>query len=122
MAVKVVDASALAALVFGEPQAEAIAARLEGHRLVAPTLLPYEMASVCAKKLRRYPEQREAILAALALARRLDVDHVEVGPEELVTVAEESGLTVYDASYLWLAAFLDAELVTLDERLARAAE
>jgi predicted nucleic acid-binding protein len=46
MSAKVVDASALAALLFGEPQGEHVAARLaEGH-LVAPTLLAFELASV----------------------------------------------------------------------------
>jgi uncharacterized protein with PIN domain len=35
-AVKVVDASALAALLFGEPKAEAVASALDGVRLVAP--------------------------------------------------------------------------------------
>ena len=37
--VKVVDASAVAALLFGEPEAVAIALRLDGARLVAPSLL-----------------------------------------------------------------------------------
>ena len=37
--VKVVDASAVAALLFGEPEADAIALRLDGARLVAPSLL-----------------------------------------------------------------------------------
>jgi uncharacterized protein with PIN domain len=42
--VKVVDASALAALLFGEPEAEAIAGRLDNARLVAPALLAFELA------------------------------------------------------------------------------
>jgi len=63
MAVKVVDASALAALLFGEPEAEAVADRLEGSSLFAPTLLGYEIASVCLKKLRRDPIRRDVLLA-----------------------------------------------------------
>jgi len=55
MTVKVVDASALAALLFGEPEAEKVASRLEKSRLVAPALLGFEIASVCLKKLRRDP-------------------------------------------------------------------
>jgi uncharacterized protein with PIN domain len=46
--VKVVDASALAALLFGEPEGEAVAAQLDGARLVAPCLLGFELANVCA--------------------------------------------------------------------------
>jgi hypothetical protein len=43
---KVVDASALAALLFAEPAAEAIAGGLEGARLAAPSLLDVELANV----------------------------------------------------------------------------
>lgn len=78
MAIKVVDASALAALLFGEPEAEAVAARLE--------------------------------IEAVA------VDHVGV-----IELASKARLTAYDASYLWLAQRLGAELVTLDKELGQAA-
>jgi predicted nucleic acid-binding protein len=36
-------------------------------------------------------------------------------------LAAETGLSAYDASYLWLARSRDAELVTLDKALARLA-
>ena len=39
----------------------------------------------------------------------------------VVVLATATGLTAYDASYLWLARHLQAELVTLDRRLAAAA-
>ena len=56
--VRVVDASAFAAILFGEPEAEEVVARLQGSRLAAPALLPYEIASVCLKKIRRHPDTR----------------------------------------------------------------
>jgi predicted nucleic acid-binding protein len=40
----------------------------------------------------------------------------------VLRLANESGITVYDAAYLWLARELDAELVTLDRKLAEAAK
>ena len=40
----------------------------------------------------------------------------------IVQLALETGLSTYDASYLWLARRLGAPLVTFDERLRRAAE
>jgi uncharacterized protein with PIN domain len=51
--VKVVDASALGALLFGEPEAEAVAGRLGDARLVAPPLLGFELTNVCLMKSRR---------------------------------------------------------------------
>ena len=50
MPVKVVDASALGALVFAEPEAEDMAGALSTAKLIAPTLMPYELASICLKK------------------------------------------------------------------------
>lgn len=119
-AVKVVDASAIGAVLFGEPAADAIAERLEGEHLAAPALLPFEVANVAVKKIRRYPEAREALVAAVALFPRFAIDLVAVNHEHVVELAETSNLTAYDASYLWLARKLDADLVTLDKALARA--
>jgi predicted nucleic acid-binding protein len=118
--VKVVDASALAALLFAEPEAEAIAERLEGARLAAPSLLDFELANVCLIKMRRQPSQREALRAAFRLAHRLRVETVAVDHAATLDLAEATGLTAYDASYLWLARALGAELVTLDRKLAAA--
>ncbi len=118
--VKVVDASALAALVFAEPEAEAIAGRLEGARLAAPSLMDFELANVCLTKIRRQPGQRDALRAAFRLAHRLRVETVAVDHAAIVDLAETTGLTAYDASYLWLTRALDAELVTLDRKLAAA--
>ena len=121
MAVKVVDASALAALLFGEPEAEAVAARLDGARLAAPLLLGFELANVCLIKARRHPEQREALTAAFRLRARLRVEEMAVDHDGALETAAATGLTAYDASYLWLARQLGAELVTLDRQLATAA-
>lgn len=118
--VKVIDASALAALLFGEPEAEAVVGQLSDARLVAPALLAFELANVCLLKWRRYPEQRVALTEAFRMRDRLAVDQVAVDHDGALQLAAETGLTVYDASYLWLARQLGAELVTLDKQLAKA--
>ena len=117
---KVVDASALGALLFGEPRAAEVAERLERCELAAPTLLRYEIASIGLKKLRRYPRQRRALLEALELFEQLSLRELPLPTEEIVKLARRRRLTVYDAAYLWLARSLDAELVTLAVRLGRA--
>ncbi|MGH7070355.1 MAG: type II toxin-antitoxin system VapC family toxin [Acetobacteraceae bacterium] len=121
MAVKVVDASAVAALLFGEPEADAGAERLEGARLLAPSLLAFELANVCLIKIRRHPAQRGALLAAFRLRTRLPVEEVAVAHDLALDLAAATGLTAYDASYLWVARRLGVELVTLDGALATAA-
>ncbi len=49
--------------------------------------------------------------------RRLPMEIVSVDLAEAVSIADRFGLSAYDASYLWLARALDAELVTLDKKL-----
>jgi predicted nucleic acid-binding protein len=120
MAVKVVDASALAALLFGEPDGAAVADRLGGAELIAPALLPFEVANTCIKKMRRHPDQRAALLAAFRKLDRMEIGIVEIDQEEAIVLAERSGLTAYDASYLWLARETRSELVTLDGSLEAA--
>jgi predicted nucleic acid-binding protein len=121
MAVKVVDASALGALLFGEPDGAAVADRLRGTELIAPALLSFEVANVCLKKMRRHPEQRDALMLAFGMLDRMEIGVVEIDRGEALILAERSGLTAYDASYLWLARRTRSELVTLDRRLDAAA-
>ena len=71
MPLAVVDTSALAALVFGESQAESVAKRMTGFTLMAPDLLWYELASVCLKKINHYPDKKSDILNAFQLAANL---------------------------------------------------
>jgi predicted nucleic acid-binding protein len=120
MAAKVVDASALGALLFGEPDGVAVAQRLREASLIAPALLPFEVANICLKKLRRHPDRRDALVAAFGMLERMEVSIAEVDHGEVLRLAERIGLTAYDASYLWLARRTGAELVTLDRRLEAA--
>ncbi len=119
-AVKVVDASAIAAVLFSEPAGESVAELLTG-RLRAPVLMPFEAANVGLMKARRDPRRAEAIIGAYDLLATMAIDLMPVDHREVLDLARTSGLTVYDASYLWLAQALDAELVTLDRQLAAAA-
>lgn len=120
MAAKVVDASAIAALLFGEPEAGSVAGQLRDGRLFAPPLLWIEVANVCLKKMRRHPELRTSLRAAFRLLDGLTIERADVNHGEVLDLANDTGLTVYDAGYLLLARKLDAALVTLDQQLASA--
>ncbi|MDP2322008.1 MAG: type II toxin-antitoxin system VapC family toxin [Acidobacteriota bacterium] len=115
----VVDASAISSIVFGEPEGPTIAAHIDGESLMAPTLFDYEMANIGWKKLRRHPDKHASLVAAMSRVPSLQITKVAVPLDELFALAVESGLTAYDASYLWLARSQDLELVTLDNQLAR---
>jgi predicted nucleic acid-binding protein len=120
MPVLVVDASALGSLIFGEPSAEKVAELLSGGRIIAPSLVWFEIASVCLKKIKAHPKKKGLIIEAFHSARRLDIEIVEVDHLEAVELALDKGITTYDASYLWLAWEVRADLITLDETMHKA--
>jgi len=89
--------------------------------LYAPTLLPYELASIARKKSSKCPGKRPRILEALRNALAMDISLVNTDAVEVAALALDKGLTVYDAAYLWLARSLGAELLTFDHNLRSAA-
>ncbi len=117
---RVVDASAVAALLFVEPDAARIAGEMSNQDLYAPSLLPYELASVAHEKMAAHPDLSDLILAALGMIGRLGIRLVDVDPADAVTAARATALTPYDAAYLVLARDLGLPLTTLDARLRRA--
>lgn len=109
-------------MTFREPGHEPLARRLKGAALFAPVILQFEMANVAWKKIHRAPTDGVAILTQLrsALDTVGGIQWMDVNVTDVVLVARATGLTPYDASYLWLAGSLGADLLTLDKRLAAA--
>ena len=59
---------------------------------------------------------------AFSLLDELSISSATVDLVEAIDLAQRTRLSLYDASYLWLACTFDVELVTLDDKLARADE
>ncbi len=117
MPVSIVDASALAALAFNESEASAVAEALEGETLAAPALVIYELGNTCWRKCRRYPSSAAALRRSFSDVLTLPIELFVIDPAGVLATAEESGVSFYDAAYLWLSRRLNARLVTLDRRL-----
>lgn len=116
----VADCSVLAAMLFAEAQAEEAMELLTQRALHAPSLLPYELASVGLKKRRAGATAAEIETALADFAQQ----RIELHPAPAAIVcelAQQHELGAYDAAYLWLAAELNAPLLTFDRRLAQAA-
>ncbi|HLI21977.1 MAG TPA: type II toxin-antitoxin system VapC family toxin [Stellaceae bacterium] len=121
MPVKVVDASAVAALLFVEAEADLVVGLFGDDDLVAPSLLGFELANICLKKIRAHPADRDRLVNAFTTLDDLAIRTTEIAQHRVLDLAQRTGLSAYDASYLSLALDLDAALITLDKRLAAAA-
>jgi len=118
----VLDASAAAEWLLGRPNADAVAARLSdpGETLHAPHLITIEVAQVVRRQV--LAGSVSANRGAEALQDLVDLDLATYPHEPLLSRIWQlrDKVTAYDAAYLALAEVLDAPLLTLDARLARA--
>ena len=117
----VVDSSAAVALVADRRGlGEWVATTVAGRRAAAPWLMPFEVGNA----LRRTELDGHLDRAAAGLAHeQLRALRVDLWPHSRLAERAwdlRSAVTYYDASYVALAELLDAPLVTLDRRLARA--
>ncbi len=117
----VVDASAIVAALVDRGQAgEWVATRIRGERLVAPHLMPVEVANV----LRRAELAGEVSVDVAAQAHD-DLMHLPVDLAPYAPFADRiwdlrTSMTAYDAWYVSMAEAVGAPLVTIDRRLAAA--
>ncbi len=118
---EVIDASAVVAMVFAEPGSERLARQLEGCHLLAPAMMPYEVANALWVKVRRDSERRNVLFEQFRDFLDVPFESCEVDLEAVARFGLQHGLTVYDASYVWLALSRNAGLVTLDHQMARIA-
>ena len=121
--IPVVDASAIGALLFGEGDGPWVHGMVSGLTFVVPAMFHFELGNVCWTKMRRYPDQSNALLNAwLRWNAQPPVAAMAVDLIDTMQLARETSLTFYDASYLWLARDRAVDLISLDAKLVRAAK
>jgi predicted nucleic acid-binding protein len=124
----VLDASVTMAWVFSDeddPHAASVRDLLSVDVAIVPAIWPLEVGNALAVAERRGRLTRAEALRFAEILRALPID-VDVAPtlkdvEALGELAHETGVSVYDAGYLELAATHGLPLASLDERLRRAA-
>ncbi len=121
----VVDSSVVAALVTPEEHSDWASKRLsEYDDFHALDLNYYEVANAIKYKTDRLGA-KDAIKAFIQAAEMMDLYAVHNFSEvikDAMVLAIELNITVYDAAFLSLAEKLDAQLLTLDQKLVKKLE
>lgn len=117
----VADASALVAMLIDSGSDGRWATdALSGAEIAAPDLLPFEAANIIRRQELAGTIGSDQAAQAHADLRQLTI---ESWPYELLAVRAfelRANLSIYDASYVALAELIDANLITLDRRIAGA--
>jgi predicted nucleic acid-binding protein len=122
----VIDASVAIAICLEEPlagEADQIirTRRAAGARLLVPTFFWLEVVNVLAVRYRLAPGR---VLEAVATLDGMGLETVEFDRPQLLLALDimaRTGGTAYDAGYVALAEWADAQLLTADQRMASAA-
>ena len=116
----VVDASAVVALLVDQGAAGRwVAGQVAGQVLIAPDLLPFDVANALRRQVRAGLLHADRATAA---HRAMVAVHAELWPYAPLSRrvwALRDQLSSYDAAYVAVAELVDAPLITLDTRLAR---
>ncbi len=122
----VVDSSVFLAWCMGdaeEPAADAAMQRVADEGGVVPRIWWYEVRNALLMNERRNristQQVSETLAASLALGVLIDDRHDDA---QVLSLAREFNLTVYDSAYLEVALRLRMPLATLDRRMRQAAQ
>jgi len=117
----VVDASAVAEVLFGTAAGRRAAALLDEHELIAPQHLTAEVASVIRGWALSRQITDEQALRGFSEFDELGVEHIPMMSMLPDVYALRHNISAYDAMYVVLARATQCQLLTLDARLAAAA-
>ena len=122
----VIDSSVFLAWCMGdeeEPAADAAMQRVADEGGVVPRIWWYEVRNALLMNERRSristQQVSDTLAASLALGVLLDDRHDDA---QVLSLAREFNLTVYDSAYLEVALRLRMPLATLDRRMSQAAQ
>ena len=115
----VCDASALVAtLIDAGPRGDWLAKQISGSSLAAPCLIDFEVVNVLRRHVLAERLGLEQATQAIEHLHRLRIERWPYEPLAARVWELRNNASAYDASYVALAEFLSATLVTLDVRLA----
>lgn len=121
----IVDASVILCAFFPDEQQAQAQTLIRDHvtgrvRLVAPTLILYEVTNAVVQAIRRERITEEDGKAILAAFDGLSIETESVGWQQVLPLARRFDRSAYDAAYLALAEARGETLITGDLRLYNA--
>jgi predicted nucleic acid-binding protein len=117
----VADTNTFLAVALGEPEKAWLVDVTHGGDLVAPAILPYEVANALSALVKRgvvLPGQAAAVWGAIA---NVPVDLAEIDIRAALLLAVANGIYAYDAYFLQCAREARCPLLTLDKGMKRVA-
>ena len=117
----IADTNTFIAVALNEPERERIIHLTEGHDIIAPDVLPFEIGNALTAMVKRNTLKRTEVISAWDAIQKIPVDlrHAEI--KSALNIAIKYGIYAYDAYFLDCADNLRSPLLTLDHGMKRIA-
>jgi predicted nucleic acid-binding protein len=118
----VVDTNTFLAVSLNEPERDWLIEATDGHDLVAPAVLPYEIGNALSSLVRRKLLTEAQLAAAWDATAAIPVELASVNARAALLLAGHFRIYAYDAYFLQCALETKSPLLTLDRSMKHVAE
>ena len=115
------DTNTFIAVALNEPEKDKIIRLTEGHDLIAPDVLPFEIGNALTAMMEKKVLKKEEVAAAWEIAQRIPVDLRCTDIKSALNLAIKFNIYAYDAYFLECAVNLRSPLLTLDLNMQKVA-
>jgi predicted nucleic acid-binding protein len=118
----VADTSTFIAVALNEPEKKPIVSLTEGHDLIAPEVLPFEIGNALTAMVKRKTLMADEAVLAWDAITHIPVDLRHSNIAAALEIAIEHNIYAYDAYFLECALSQRSPLLTLDKQMKELAE
>jgi predicted nucleic acid-binding protein len=110
----IADTNAFIAVALNKPEKGKIIRLTEGHDLLAPDVLPFEIGNALTAMMKKNALKKEEVASAWEIVQQIPVDLRHTNIKAALGIAIKFNLYAYDAYFLECAKNLRSPLLTLD--------
>ncbi|EFK08432.1 toxin-antitoxin system, toxin component, PIN family [delta proteobacterium NaphS2] len=117
----IADTNTFIAVALNEPEKLKIIQLTEGHDLIAPDVLPFEIGNALTAMMKKNALKENEVESAWDIIQKIPVDLRQTDIKSALSIAIRFNLYAYDAYFLKCAENLRSPLLTLDLGMQRVA-
>ena len=117
----IADTNTFIAVSLNEPEKDSIIQLTQGHDLIAPDVLPFEIGNALTAMMKKSSLKKEEVVSAWEVVQQIPVDLRHTDIKSALRIAIKFNIYAYDAYFLECAENLRSPLLTLDISLKRVA-
>ena len=117
----IADTNTFIAVALNEPEKDRIIQLTEGHDLIAPDVLPFEIGNALTAMMKKNSLKKEDVASVWEVVQQIPVDLRHTDIISALRIAIKFNIYAYDAYFLECAENLRSPLLTLDISMKRVA-